>query len=207
MWVRLFLSLFSSVTGVTRVSGAVQTTLSRVGFALNLFAMASQSENINENGRLAQLRQVIEPICAAHGLALVDARFSNEHGFVLKVLIERPGSDAKTGAQVSLDDCQRVSRDLSTALDVAEGVAPQGAYRLEVGSPGLDRPLFSLTDFARFAGETVRVQMHGKVAGRRRFSGKLLGVEGELVKLEQDGELISLQHHEIAKANLVYRFR
>lgn len=173
---------------------------------LNSFAMASQSEKPNENGRLAHLRQVIEPICAAHGLSLVDARFSNEHGFVLKVLIERPGSDAKTGAQVSLVDCQRVSRDLSTALDVAEGVTPQGAYRLEVGSPGLDRPLFSLSDFARFAGETVRVQTYGKVAGRRRFSGKLLGVEDELVKLEQDGELISLPHHEIAHANLVYRF-
>ena len=170
--------------------------------------MASQSEKLNENERLAHLRQVIEPVCAAHRLSLVDARFSTEHGFVLKVLIERPGADAKTGAQVSLDDCQRVSRDISTALDldVAEGVTPQGAYRLEVGSPGLDRPLFSLSDFARFAGETVRVQMHAKVAGRRRFTGKLLGVDGELVKLEQDGQLVTLQHHEIAKANLVYRF-
>jgi ribosome maturation factor RimP len=168
--------------------------------------MGSQSENPNENRRLAQLRQVIEPICAGHGLSLVDARFANEHGFVLKVLIERPGSDAKTGAQVSLDDCQRVSRDLSTALDVAEGVTPQGAYRLEVGSPGLDRPLFSLADFSRFAGETVRVQTHAMVAGRRRFTGKLLGVEDALVKLEQDGQLVTIPHHEIAKANLVYRF-
>ena len=161
---------------------------------------------MNGSERLAALRQVIEPICAAHGLSLVDARFSNEHGFVLKVLIERPGSDVKSGAGVSLDDCQHVSRDLSTALDVAEGVTPQGTYRLEVGSPGLDRPLFSLTDFERFAGETVRVQLHSPVAGRRRYSGKLLGVDGELVKLEQDGQLVTLPHVEIAKANLVYRF-
>lgn len=168
--------------------------------------MASQSEKINDSGRLAQLRQVVEPICAAHGLALVDARFTNEHGFVLKVLIERPGSDAKSGAQVSLNDCQRVSRDLSTALDVAEGVAPQGAYRLEVGSPGLDRPLFSLADFQRFAGEDVRITTFKPVDGRRRFSGKLTGVEGQQVLLEQDGQLIKLQHAEIAKANLVYRF-
>jgi ribosome maturation factor RimP len=210
VWVRLFLSLFFPATAPLVCKGlqdaAVGPPLSRLGFALNSFAMASQSENPNEKGRLAQLRQVIEPICAAHGLSLVDARFSNEHGFVLKVLIERPGADAKSGAQVSLEDCQHVSRDLSTALDEAEGVAPQGAYRLEVGSPGLDRPLFSLSDFARFAGETVRVHTYGKVAGRRRFSGKLLGVDGELVKLEQDGELITLQHDEIAKANLVYRF-
>jgi ribosome maturation factor RimP len=168
--------------------------------------MSTPSENINAHDRLAALREVIEPICAAHGVALVDARFANEHGFVLKVLIERPGADAKTGAGVSLDDCQQVSRDLSTALDVAEDVAPSGAYRLEVGSPGLDRPLFSLSDFARFAGEAVRVQLHAKVAGRKRYSGKLLGIDGELVKLEQDGQLVTLQHREIAKANLVYRF-
>jgi ribosome maturation factor RimP len=168
--------------------------------------MVLHSENINDSKSLSQLRQVVEPICAAHGLALVDARFANDHGLVLKVLIERPGANARTGAQVSLDDCQQVSRDLSTALDVAEGVTPQGAYRLEVGSPGLDRPLFSLSDFARFAGETVHVQLHAKVAGRKRFTGKLLGTEGELVQLEQDGQLVKLQHGEIAKANLVYRF-
>lgn len=168
--------------------------------------MGLQSEKVNDSGSLSRLRQVVEPICAAHGLALVDARFSNDHGLVLKVLIERPGSNARTGAQVSLDDCQQVSRDLSTALDVAEGVTPQGAYRLEVGSPGLDRPLFSLADFTRFAGETVHVQLHAKVAGRKRFTGKLLGTDGELVQLEQDGQLVKLQHGEIAKANLVYRF-
>jgi len=168
--------------------------------------MASQSEKTNDSGRLAQLRQVVEPICATHGLALVDARFTNEHGFVLKVLIERPGSDARSGAQVSLDDCQRVSRDLSAVLDDVEGVAPQGAYRLEVGSPGLDRPLFSLADFQRFVGEDVKVTTFKPVDGRRRFSGKLTGVEGQQVLLEQDGQLIKLQHDEIAKANLVYRF-
>lgn len=168
--------------------------------------MASQSEKTNDSSRLAQLRQVVKPICATHGLALVDARFTNEHGFVLKVLIERPGSDAKSGAQVSLEDCQRVSRDLSEALDVQEGVAPQGAYRLEVGSPGLDRPLFSLADFERFAGEDVKITTFKPVDGRRRFSGKLTGVEGQQVLLEQDGQLIKLQLDEIAKANLVYRF-
>jgi ribosome maturation factor RimP len=168
--------------------------------------MSTHSENINDHDRLASLRAVIEPVCAAHGVALVDARFASEHGFVFKVLIERPGADVKTGAGVSLEDCQQVSRDLSTALDVAEEMVPTGAYRLEVGSPGLDRPLFSLSDFERFAGETVRVQLHAKVAGRKRYSGKLLGIDGELVKLEQDGQLVTLQHREIAKANLVYRF-
>lgn len=167
---------------------------------------AAHQQKLNSSEHLAALRQVAEPVCAAHGVALVDARFITEHGFVLKVLIERPHSDLKTGAGVSLDDCQAVSRDLSTALDVAEDVAPDGAYRLEVGSPGLDRPLFSLSDFARFAGEKVRLQTHRPVAGRRRFSGTLLGVDGEEIKLDQDGQVLTVQHSEVAKANLVYRF-
>lgn len=167
---------------------------------------AALQQKLNGSEHLAELRRVAEPVCAAHGVMLVDARFTTEHGFVLKVLIERPGSNAKTGAGVSLDDCQAVSRDLSTALDVAEDIAPEGAYRLEVGSPGLDRPLFSLADFARFAGEKVRLQTHTPVAGRRRFSGTLIGVEGDGVKLDQDGQVLTVQHSEIAKANLVYRF-
>jgi ribosome maturation factor RimP len=168
--------------------------------------VAALHQKLNGSEHLADLRRVVEPVCAAHGLALVDARFTTEHGFVLKVLIERPGSDLKAGAGVTLDDCQAVSRDLSTALDVAEDVTPEGAYRLEVGSPGLDRPLFSLADFARFAGEKVRLQTHHPVAGRRRFSGTLLGVDGDQIKLDQDGQLVTVHHAEIAKANLVYRF-
>lgn len=147
-----------------------------------------------------------EAVCAAHGLALVDARFTTEHGFVLKVLLERPGSDLRTGAGVSLDDCQAVSRDLSTALDVAEDITPEGAYRLEVGSPGLDRPLFSLSDYARFTGEKVRLQTYRPLDGRRRFSGTLVGVDGDEIKLDQDGQVLTVQHSEIAKANLIYRF-
>ncbi len=167
---------------------------------------AALHQKLNSSEQLAALRQVAEPVCAAHGVDLVDARFVTEHGFVLKVLIERPGSDLKSGAGVSLDVCKWVSRDLSTALDVAEHITPEGAYRLEVGSPGLDRPLFSLSDFARFAGEKVRIQTHRSVGGRRRFSGTLLGVDGDEIKLDQDGQVLTVQHSEIAKANLVYRF-
>ena len=180
--------------------------LPRVATWIGVLAMAALQQKFNSSQHLAQLRQVAEPVCAAHGAVLVDARFTNEHGFVLKVLIERPGANPKTGAGVSLEQCQAVSRDLSTALDVMEGLTPEGAYRLEVGSPGLDRPLFSLTDFERFAGEKVRLQTHQPVDGRRRFSGTLLGVAGEEIKLEQDGQVLTLQHAEIAKANLVYRF-
>jgi ribosome maturation factor RimP len=171
-----------------------------------LVMAAALHQKFNSSEHLAKLRRVAEPVCAAHGVSLVDARFGSENGFVLKVLIERPDADLKRGAGVSLDDCQSVSRDLSTALDVAEGLTPEGAYRLEVGSPGLDRPLFSLSDFVRFAGEKVRVQTHHPVSGRRRFSGTLLGAAGNEISLDQDGQVLTIPHSEIAKANLVYRF-
>jgi ribosome maturation factor RimP len=166
--------------------------------------MSGSAEKLNGTAHLQQLRQIVEPVCAAHGVWLVDARFVTEHGLCLRVLIERPGADAKRGAGVSLDDCQQVSRDLSTALDVAEALVPQTAYRLEVGSPGLERPLITLADFARFAGEPIKMQTHSPVDGRRRFSGTLLGTEADSVRLEQDGQVVLVPHTEIAKAHLVY---
>ena len=167
--------------------------------------------------QLQKLRSVIEPICRAHGVALVDARMTTERGAVLRVLIERAQSESavaadtsETQAGVSLADCQNVSRDLSTALDVAEGVAPAGAYRLEVSSPGIERPLITSQDFTRFAGREVRVQAIRPIAGRRRFQGVLQGLaaEGspEAVRVQQDGETFDIPLADITKANLVYRF-
>jgi ribosome maturation factor RimP len=166
---------------------------------------------------LQKLRSVIEPICVAHGVALVDARMTTERGAVLRVLIERVASSSAEGADtsdtqsgVSLADCQNVSRDLSTALDVAEGVAPTGNYRLEVSSPGIERPLITSQDFTRFAGREVRVQSIRPIAGRRRFQGVLQGLAAErmpeTVRVSQEGETFEIPLADITKANLVYRF-
>jgi ribosome maturation factor RimP len=156
---------------------------------------------------------VIEPICHAHGVALVDARMTTERGLVLRVLIERAAAGADTSetqSGVSLADCQNVSRDLSTALDVAEGVAPTGNYRLEVSSPGIERPLITKQDFTRFAGREVRVQSIRPISGRRRFQGVLQGLAAErmpeTVRVSQDGETFEIPLADITKANLVYRF-
>jgi len=166
------------------------------------------------SNQLQKLRTVIEPICIAHGVALVDARMTTERGAVLRVLIERvvAGLDGASDTQsgVSLADCQNVSRDLSTALDVAEGVAPTGQYRLEVSSPGIERPLITPQDFTRFAGREVRVQAIRPIAGRRRFQGMLQGLAAErmpeTVRVQQDGETFEIPLADITKANLVYRF-
>jgi ribosome maturation factor RimP len=167
--------------------------------------------------QLEKLRSVIDPICRAHGVALVDARMTTEHGAVLRVLIERPSESAAGAADasdtqsgVSLADCQNVSRDLSTALDVAEGVAPAGRYRLEVSSPGIERPLITSQDCTRFAGREVRVQSIRPIGGRRRFQGVLQGLAAErmpeTVRVQQDGETFEIPLADITKANLVYRF-
>jgi ribosome maturation factor RimP len=160
---------------------------------------------LNDTNQLEQLRALVAPICHAHGLELVDARFVTDHGAVLRVLIERP-SDPSGQSGVSLADCQAVSRDLSTLLDVEQEVLPQGRYRLEVSSPGLERPLLSRRDFERFAGREVDVRTTRPYSGRRRLQGMLRGIEGDGVKLDVGGEELMVPLTEIAKANLVFRF-
>jgi ribosome maturation factor RimP len=161
---------------------------------------------LNTPQQLETLRQIAEPVCQAHGLSLVDVRFANEHGgLTLRVLIER--LDQPEGrAGVSLGDCQSVSRDLSTVLDVEAETLVPGRYRLEVGSPGIERPLVSRGDFERFAGREVRMQTHRPVGGRRRLQGVLRGLEGDAVRLHASEGDVSIPFAEIAKANLVVRF-
>ncbi|MCZ7683099.1 MAG: ribosome maturation factor RimP [Sandaracinaceae bacterium] len=131
----------------------------------------------------ARIESVVEPVCRAHGVELVQVALVTEHGqAVLRIVIDRPGSERGPGAGVSLADCQAVSRDLGPALDVHD-VVP-GAYRLEVSSPGLDRPLVKLRDFERFAGREVKVQTRapipdGRGGERRNFRGQLLGSTAE----------------------------
>lgn len=160
---------------------------------------------LNSEAQLQKLREIAGPVCQAHGLELVDARFVNEQGLTLRVLIERPDQpEGRSG--VSLGDCQAVSRDLSTVLDVeAEAMIP-GRYRLEVGSPGIERPLVTRRDYERFAGREVRMQTHRPIEGRRRYQGVLRGLEGDAVRLHASEGDFSIPFAEIAKAKLVVRF-
>lgn len=151
------------------------------------------------------LNALAEPICAAHGVELVDVRLEREPGGqVLRVLIDREGTGDTPKSGVTLADCKQVSRDLATALDVHDVIGSR--YRLEVSSPGVDRPLVKLSHFVRFAGEEAKVSLREPLAGRRNFHGKLLGVDGETVRLEQDGTEVRLPHRDIVKANLVFNW-
>lgn len=150
---------------------------------------------------------MIDPICLAHGVELVDVRYLREpKGAVIRVFIDREAPGVEVGSGVSLEDCTAVSRDVSTALDVHEDILPSGAFRLEVSSPGLERPLVKLADFQRFSGREVKLKTQTPIQRQRRFHGRLLRVVDQRIELDQDGKVISIPHADIAQANLVYKF-
>lgn len=157
-----------------------------------------------------QIETIAEPICRAHGVELVQIVTATERGgAVLRVVIDRPGSEAEDGSGVTLADCQAVSRDLGTALDVHEAV--HGSYRLEVSSPGLDRPLVRPADYQRFAGRRVKVvtdHLHpdGRGGERRKFVGTLLGLDEDTLRVDFEGHELRLPLSDVAKANVVYEF-
>jgi ribosome maturation factor RimP len=138
---------------------------------------------------------------------LVDIRYLREPGgAVIRVIIDREVPGLEVGSGVSLEDCTAISRDASTALDVHEDLLPAGGYRLEVSSPGLERPLVKLTDFERFAGHEVKVKTRTPIDKQRRFRGRLRGVVDQSIELEDGDKVVHIPHGDIAQANLVYRF-
>jgi ribosome maturation factor RimP len=156
---------------------------------------------------LIALERLIDPICRAHGVELVEVRCLREPaGMLLRVIIDRGVPGLEAGSGVSLEDCTGVSRDVSTTLDVHDELLPSEGYRLEVSSPGLERPLVKLADFERFSGREVKVRTQTPIERQRRFRGKLLRVVGQSIELDQDGKVLLIPHAEIAQANLVYRF-
>ena len=140
-----------------------------------------------------------EPHVRDLGFDLIEVQFGREAtGMVLRLYIDRPEG---TGGGVTHEDCERVSRDLSAALDVADKIP--NAYQLEVSSPGLDRPLRRERDFARFVGESVRIRLVDGVEGRRNFSGTIQAAGNGRVEIACDGRSYELSIGDIARANLV----
>jgi ribosome maturation factor RimP len=121
--------------------------------------------------------EAIAPVLRSHGLAGVELVWRTDgQGRVLQVTIESP-EGSEPGGGVTLDVCSKVSRDLSTALDVLELI--DGKYRLEVGSPGLERRLYTLADYRRFSGRLAKLKLASAVAGQYVLLGKLNGVDAE----------------------------
>lgn len=147
-------------------------------------------------GRAAQVEQVIAPAIEAMGYDIVRVLLSGGRRARLQVMAER-----RDGAAMQVEDCAEISRAVSAILDVEEPIP--GPYDLEVSSPGIDRPLTRLNDFERFRGEQARLELRVPLDGRRRFQGRLLGLDGETIRLETDDGEIGLPFGSLAKAKLV----
>jgi len=156
---------------------------------------------IAEQGIAARVAAISEPVLAGIGYRLVRVKISGLDGCTVQIMAERPDGT------MTVEDCEAVSRALSPVLDVADPI--DRPYRLEVSSPGMDRPLVRRSDFARFAGHRIKVDMATAIDGRRRFRGVLLGVEDDAARLRRDdaapGEAdeVVLPIEEMAEAKLV----
>jgi ribosome maturation factor RimP len=156
----------------------------------------------NGNGRIERmaLSQVIEriitPTVEGMGYELVRLTLSGGQRKTLQVMAE-----PKDGRHMSLEDCTKISRAISAVLDVEDPI--EGAYSLEVSSPGIDRPLTRPKDYERFAGFEAKLETRAPIDGRKRFKGRLRGLEAGQVKIEVDGATLALPLEEIDKAKLV----
>ena len=153
-----------------------------------------------------QVRALADRVAASYGLDIFDVQFRREgQGLVLRVQIDRPGPSATAEESVSVDDCARISRDLSAILDV-EDVVPD-AYTLEVSSPGLDRPLRNTDDYRRFSGRRAKLVMREAVDGQKYFKGRLGGIEDNAVVIDgEDGRRHRVPFDVITRANLEVEF-
>lgn len=143
------------------------------------------------------LDELITPICEDLGYDVVRILLTGgEKRKSLQVMIER-----KDRKNLTVDDCAKVSRGLSLMLDEKDPIS--GNYSLEVSSPGIDRPLIKLDDYDRFKGFEAKIECGSLVNGRKRYNGRLQGIDGENIIIEFEGENVVLPFSEIAKAKLV----
>ena len=154
-----------------------------------------------EPGVAARVAAIAAPVLQGMGYRLVRVKVSGEAGCTVQVMAERPDGT------MLIDDCEAVSKALSPVLDVADPI--ERAYRLEISSPGIDRPLVRRSDFERYTGHLAKIEMAVPHQGRKRFRGLLDGVAGEAVKLHRDDiregedEIVALPMNDISDARLV----
>jgi ribosome maturation factor RimP len=154
---------------------AVSDTLHRTA-ASN--AATTEPRIIIEPGLPARVAAVAEPVIEQLGYRLVRVKVSAAEGCTVQIMAERPDGS------MTVEDCETISRALSPVLDMADPI--DRAYRLEISSPGLDRPLVRKSDFDRYAGHLVKIEMEVPVNGRKRFRGEIVGTEGEAARIRRD---------------------
>jgi ribosome maturation factor RimP len=164
-------------------------------------APGAEPRLIIEPGLSARVAAIVDPVLDGLGYRLLRVRISGSDGCTVQVMAERPDGT------MTIEDCEVCSRALSPVLDVADPV--DRAYRLEMSSPGIDRPLVRQSDFNRYANNFVKIEMTVAIEGRKRFRGQLLGAEGSTARIRRDdvsaGETtdIMLPIEEMAEAKLI----
>lgn len=149
--------------------------------------------------------ELVSPVAEELGLRVVRVRHSGagEGQSVLQIMLENKATGPDEIVPVTVDECREVSKAAAALLDV-EDVIP-GAYRLEVSSPGLERPLVTRDDFARYAGRTIKVELHEAMDNRRKFKGELGGLKNDEVQLKlDDKEDVMFPYGDIKNAKLVF---
>ena len=153
------------------------------------------SESKNEKKIIKQVETQAEPLCRSEGLELVHVEYQRESGGrILRLYIDRPEG-------VTLDDCVNVSRQLNDLLDVY--LDDIGPYNLEVTSPGPERPLSKLQDYERFKGRMVKIKAIKPINNQKNFTGIILGITAELIKLSSKQQTVVIPFKDIYKARLV----
>ena len=155
---------------------------------------------------LERIRDIAVRVAGSYGLLIDEVVMRRERGAdVLRIVLDRPGPAATPEESVSLEDCARVSEELSAILDV-EDVLPD-SYTLEVTSPGLDRPLRNAYDYERFAGRLAKIVTREPINRQTAFAGRLRGMEGDDVLFENEGgKLIRVPLSAISRARLEVEF-
>jgi ribosome maturation factor RimP len=165
-----------------------------------------------------RLRAAVSRIAAGHGLELFDLQLRRESiGWVMRVILDRhprpprpedPPGSPPVEEPVSIDDCRRVSEDLSVLLDVEPDLTgdPDRSYTLEVSSPGLDRPLRGAADYGRFTGRLAKIVTREPVDGQSHFAGRLSGLDGDVVLLTEGRRVHRVPVGLIRRAKLEVEF-
>ena len=147
--------------------------------------------------RAEQLKELLAPVVEDLGYTLWGVQYLQGRGAVLRLFIDHDDG-------INVDDCALVSHEVSGVLDVEDPIP--GDYNLEVSSPGLDRPLFELSHFERYQGESVQPTLLAPVAGKRKMTATLVAVDGDTLVMELDGESLRVPYSQVDRARLQPRF-
>lgn len=153
---------------------------------------------MKQNVLIQKIDSIVREPLAALGFSLVRIRFNSQHGEDILQIMAEPLDESR---EMTVEDCAQISRHVSALLDVEDPIT--NPYRLEISSPGIDRPLATAEEFARYIGHIVHVEMQWPVEGRKRFKGEILQVTPEAVELRLDAKTdVMLAIADMAQAKL-----